>query len=68
MLRIVLTPPQPTGPTDPVKQYHFSVEACSFRTLGRSDKVDSDEILQIVMAGTAPVRIAVKLRITPYNP
>ena len=68
MIRIVLTSDQPTGPTDSVEQHYFKVEAYSFRTLGRSSRVDEDELLQTVMAGTTPVRIAIKVKVTPYNP
>ena len=67
-MHIVLTSDQPTGPTDPVEQHYFRVEAYSFRTLRGSSKVDDDELLQTVMAGTTPVLIAIKVSVTPYNP
>ena len=67
-MRIVLTSDQPTGPTDLVEHHYFRVEAYSFRTLRGNSKVDDDELLQTVMAGTTPVRIAIKVSVTPYNP
>lgn len=68
MICIVLTPRQPTDSTDLVEQHYFKAEAYAFRTLGPDGKVAEDEVLHTVMAGVTPMRIALKVKVTPYNP